>query len=378
MKPLIERVPPDQAPVLGNRVERGINLYGLLPLYRINEYDGGFYIDKANVVSRDPSDPDDFGKQNVGIYRIQVQGPDLFSLDAVPSHDMGQHIRIAEREGALQLNIAVMIGNHPALAMFAATPVNYDESEYAYASQMMGAPLQLTQSGNGLDILANSEMVIEATMVNKERILEGPFGEFPGTYSGVRRLNVFRVTAVSFRDDPIFESLYIGSKSWTEHDTLLGINVCATVYNQLKQGFPEVVAVNALYQDGTTAVIAVKNRFAGFAKSVAMRALGSPHGLMFLKNLIMVDADIDPFDLNQVIWSLSNRTRADDIIVLPNMPLSDADPSAEVGGKGHRLIIDATSYMPPDRISVNNNLVESPAGPVVDELERMINVLRKK
>ena len=376
-EPLIERVSPDAAPVHTNRVESGINLYELLPLYRINEYDGGFYIDKANVVSRDPSDPDDFGKQNVGIYRIQVHGPDLFSLDAVPSHDMGQHIRIAERENA-KLHIAVMIGNHPALAMFAATPVNYDESEYAYASQMMGAPLQLTTSGNGLDILADSEMVIEAEMVNKERILEGPFGEFPGTYSGVRRLNVFRVTAVSYRDYPIFESLYIGSKSWTEHDTLLGINVCATVYNQLKQGFPEVVAVNALYQDGTTAVIAVKNRFAGFAKSVAMRALGSPHGLMFLKNLIMVDSDIDPFDINQVIWSLSNRTRADDIIVLPNMPLSDADPSAEIGGKGHRLIIDATSYMPPDRISVNNNLVESPGGPVIADLERIINELRIK
>ena len=375
-EPLIERVPPARAPVLANRVENGINLYALLPLYRINEYDGGFYIDKANVVSRDPSDPEHFGKQNVGIYRIQVHGPDMFSLDSVPSHDMGQHIRIAEREGA-ELNIAVMIGNHPALAMFAGTPLNYEESEYAYASQMMGAPLQLTTSGNGLDILANSEMVIEAQMVNNERILEGPFGEYPGTYGAVRRLNVFRVTSVSFRDDPIFESLYIGSKSWTEHDTLLGINVCTTVYNELKQGFPEVVAVNALYQDGTTAVIAVKNRFAGFAKSVALRALGSPHGLMFLKNLIMVDSDIDPFDLNQVIWSLSNRTRADDIIVLPNMPLSDADPSAEIGGKGHRLIIDATSHIPPDTISVNSNLVESPAGPVIDELERIINKLRK-
>ena len=87
----------------------------------------------------------------------------------------------------------MMIGNHPALAMFAGTPVNYDESEYAYASQMMGAPLELTTIGaTGLDILANSEMVIEAVMVNRERILEGPFGEFPGTYSGVRRLNVFR------------------------------------------------------------------------------------------------------------------------------------------------------------------------------------------
>jgi len=374
---LIDRVAPDDALVHSNRIEKEINLYDLLPLYRINEYDGGFYIDKANVVSRDPTDPENFDKQNVGIYRIQVHGPDSFSLDAVPSHDMGQHIRLAEESGK-KLKIAVMIGNHPAMAMFAATPLHYDESEFAYASQMMGAPLELTESGNGLDILANTEIVIEAEMINNERIFEGPFGEFPGTYSGVRKLNVFKVTAVSHRDDPIFESLYIGSKSWSEHDTLLGINTCAPVYNQLKQSFPEVVAVNALYQHGLTAVISVKNRYAGFAKSVAMRALSTPHGLMYLKNLIMVDSDIDPFDLNQVMWSLSTRTRAEDIVVLPNMPLSDADPSAVVGGKGHRLIIDATGFLPPDTISVNNNLVESPQGTEVDEIARMITELQMK
>ena len=67
--PLIDWVSRELAPVHANRVENPVNLYELLPLYRINEYDGGFYIDKANVVSRDPSDPDHFGKQNVGIYR---------------------------------------------------------------------------------------------------------------------------------------------------------------------------------------------------------------------------------------------------------------------------------------------------------------------
>lgn len=373
--PLITRIAPTDAIVHSLRIEQDVNLYELLPLYRINELDGGFYIDKANVVSRDPREPDNFNKQNVGIYRIQVHGPALFSLDAVPSHDMGQHIRSAEADGS-KLKIAVMIGNHPAMAMFAATPVNYDESEFTYASQMMGAPLALTESGNGVDILANTEMVIEAEMINNERVLEGPFGEFPGTYSGVRRLNVFKVTAISHRPDPIFESLHIGSKSWCEHDTLLGINTCAPIYNQLKQSFPEVVAVNALYQHGLTAVISIKNRFAGFAKSVAMRALGTPHGLMYLKNLIMVDSDIDPFDMNQVIWSLSTRTRPEDVLVFPNMPLSDADPSSAVAGKGHRLIIDATNYLPPDKISVNNRLVESTTGGEIDEIATLLKRLQ--
>lgn len=372
--PLLERVRPEDAPVNENRVEKDINLYDLLPLYRVNAFDGGFYIGKANIVSRDPEEPGNFGKQNVGIYRIQVHGPDRFSLLSVPSHDMAQMIRSAEAKD-LKLNIAVMIGNHPAMAMFAATPVAYEESEYAYASQMMGSPLQLTTSGNGLDIQAGAEMVIEAELVNNERVLEGPFGEFPGSYSGVRQVPVFRITAISHRSDPIFENIYIG-RGWTEHDTLIGLNTCAPVYSELKESFPEVVAVNALYQHGLTGIIAVKNRFAGFAKSVALRALSTPHGLMYLKNLIMVDEYVDPFDLNEVMWALSTRTRAGDIHVIPNMPLVLIDPAAEVPGKGHRLIIDATSFMPPDPVGADSKLVMPPAGPEIDDLSKFIQQLQ--
>ena len=375
-KPLINRVKQEDAPVHENRVEADINLYDMLPLYRINALDGGFYIAKANIVSRDPRDPDNFAKQNVGIYRIQVQGPDQFTLLSVPSHDMAQQIRMAEQDD-VPLKIAVMLGNHPAMAMFAATPVNYDESEFAYASQMMGSPIELTQSGNGLDVLAGAEMVIEAELLNNKRCLEGPFGEFPGSYSGIRHVPLFRTTAVSHRTDPIFESIYIG-KGWTEHDTLIGLSTCAPIYAQLRENFPEVVAVNALYQHGLTGIISVKNRFAGFAKSVAMRALGTPHGLMYLKNLIMVDDDVDPFDLNQVMWALSTRTRASDIIVIPNMPLVVIDPAAEIPGKGHRLIIDATSFMPPDPIGGDAKIVSPPTGPEIDDLAKYILRLQKE
>ena len=98
---------------------------------RINAYDGGFYIGKASVASRDPIDPDDFNKQNVGIYRLQAHGPDIISLMTIPSHDMGRQIMAAEQEGK-PLKIAVMLGNHPAVALFAGTPVGYEESEYEY------------------------------------------------------------------------------------------------------------------------------------------------------------------------------------------------------------------------------------------------------
>ncbi|MCG2635027.1 MAG: UbiD family decarboxylase [Gammaproteobacteria bacterium] len=372
----LQRVTPGQAPVYQNRIEQGINLYDLLPLYRINTYDGGFYLAKANVVSRDPRDPDNFGKQNVGIYRLQVQGPDLLTLMTIPAHDMGRQIVMAEKDGT-PFKISIMLGNHPAMCMFAATPVGYDESEFAYASAMMGAPIRLTESGNGMDILADTEMVIEAELLHGERHFEGPFGEFPGSYSGVRRAPLFRVTAVSHRHNPIFENIYIG-KGWTEHDTLIGLNTSAPVYAQLKQRFPEVEAVNALYQHGLTAIISLRNKYGGFAKSVALAALATPHGMMYLKNLIMVDEDVDPFDLNQVMWALSTRTRASDINVLDNMALVPIDPAAVVPGMGHHLIIDATSTAAPEQMGADAQIVSPPSGPEIDALARRVLQLQQE
>ena len=375
-RPLLEWVAPERAPVFEHVHERDFNLYDLLPLHRINALDGGFYIGKACVVSRDPLDPDDFGKQNVGIYRIQPMGPETFTLLSIPSHDMGRQIMAAEQHGK-PLRVSVMLGNHPAMVLFAATPVGYEESEFAYASQMMGAPLRLTKAANGTDVLADSEYVIEAELLHDQRETEGPFGEFPGSYSGVRKVPLFRITRIAHRSDPLFESIYIG-KGWTEHDTLIGLNTSAPIYAQLKRDFPEIQAVNAMHQHGMTAVIALRNRYGGFAKSVAMRALGTPHGLMYLKNIILVDETVDPFDLNEVMWALSTRTRASDIMVLPNMAMVPIDPAAEVPGKGHHLIIDATSFVAPDNLGADPHLVDRPRGPAIDALGERLRQLQRE
>jgi UbiD family decarboxylase len=203
--------------------------------------------------------------------------------------------------------------------------------------------------------------------------VEGPFGEFPGTYTGAGRVPVFRVTAVSHRDDPIFENIQLGA-GWGELDTLIGINTCVPVLADLRRHFPEVVAVNALSQHGLTCIIAVRNRYGGFAKSVAHRAVGSPHGLQYLKNIILVDEDVDPFDLERVMWSLSTRTRSSDITVLNDMPLIHLDPSAVVPGKGHRLIIDATRPTAPDPVGPTR-LIDAPderqLAPLTAELDRL-------
>ncbi|MBZ3655840.1 UbiD family decarboxylase [Salmonella enterica subsp. enterica serovar Senftenberg] len=78
-----------------------INLFDILPLFRLNDGDGGFYLDKACVVSRDPLDPDNFGKQNVGIYRMEVKGKRKLGLQPVPMHDIALHLHKAEERGKI-------------------------------------------------------------------------------------------------------------------------------------------------------------------------------------------------------------------------------------------------------------------------------------
>ncbi|HAX3628858.1 TPA: UbiD family decarboxylase [Escherichia coli] len=297
-----------------------INLFDILPLFRLNDGDGGFYLDKACVVSRDPLDPDNFGKQNVGIYRMEVKGKRKLGLQPVPMHDIALHLHKAEERGE-DLPIAITLGNDPIITLMGATPLKYDQSEY----EMAGA---LRES--------------------RKREIEGPFGEFTGHYSGGRNMTVVRIDNVSYRSKPIFESLYLGMP-WTEIDYLMGPATCVPLYQQLKAEFPEVQAVNAMYTHGLLAIISTKKRYGGFARAVGLRAMTTPHGLGYVKMVIMVDEDVDPFNLPQVMWALSSKVNpAGDLVQLPNMSVLELDPGSSPAGITDKLIIDATTPVAPD------------------------------
>lgn len=339
-------------------IDRNINLFELIPLFRVNRHDGGFYFSKASIISKDPEYSDDFDKENVGIYRLQVQGPDIIGMQAMPFHDISIQLRKAEEKGK-PLPVAIALGVDPFLSIAACTPLRYDQSEYKFASALSGVPQELTKAlYYDLDVPANAEYVIEGEVIPRQRFPEGPFGEMPGSYSGIRRQVRIKVKAVTCRRDPIFENLYVG-RPWTEHDYLIGLSTCVPLYHQLKETIPEVVAVNALYQHGLTAIVATTNRFGGYAKSVAFRLASTPHGISYCKNIILVDGDVDPFNLTDVMWSLSTRVRADkDVIVIPNTPGMPLDPTSEPPGMGNKLIIDATTPVAPDTFNKDVRMVE--------------------
>ncbi|GII22795.1 non-oxidative hydroxyarylic acid decarboxylases subunit C [Planosporangium mesophilum] len=338
-----------------------IDLFHLLPLFRLNRYDAGTYIDKAPVISRDPDDWDNFDAQNVGIYRIQVKGKARLGIQPLPTHDIGLHLRKAEERGE-NLPVAIAVGNEPVITTVAGMPLMYDQSEYEMAGAIQGSPYRIAKAPlTGMDVPWGAEAVLEGEIVAYSREVEGPFGEFTGYYSGGRRQPVITIHRVSYRTDPIFEHLYLG-RPWTEMDYTLALNTSVPLYQQLKKDFPEVVAVNAMYTQGLLGIISVRPRYGGFAKAVGVRAMTTPHGLGYCKVIIVVDETVDPFNLAQVMWSLSVKFHpAHDLVVLPDLSILPLDPSSEPAGITHKVVLDATTPIAPEQRGHFSQEVDAPA-----------------
>ncbi|WP_188698688.1 non-oxidative hydroxyarylic acid decarboxylases subunit C, partial [Pullulanibacillus camelliae] len=338
----------ETAPFQEVEITENINLFEILPLFRLNQGDGGFYIDKAAVISRDMDEPDNFNKQNVGIYRMEVKGKDRLGIQPVPQHDIAIHLRQAEERGE-NLPVAIALGNEPAIVTAAATPLLYDQSEYEMAAALQGEPYKIVKAkDSSLDLPWGAEVILEGEILAGEREIEGPFGEFTGHYSGGRKMPVIKINRVYHRNNPIFEHLYIGMP-WTETDYMIGITTSVPLYQQLSEAYPdEIVAVNAMYTHGLVAIISTKKRYGGFAKSVGMRALTTPHGLGYCKLIILVDEDVDPFNLPRVMWALSTKMHPKhDAVIIPDLSVMPLDPGSEPTGITHKMILDATTPVAP-------------------------------
>jgi len=138
---------------------------------------------------------------------------------------------------------------------------------------------------------------------------------------------------------------------------------------------PEVVSVNAMYCHGLGTIISTKSRVSGYGKIVGAKLLATPHGLVYPKFIVIVDEDIDPFNLNEVMWALVTRFRAErDLVLIPNAPGSTLDPASYSRGLVTRMIMDATTPIPPDIPLQGLSLVTPPdeASEWIEQLKRIM------
>ena len=325
-RPLASRLVPAGGAPCQQVVHRGDTLRDvreLLPVPTHSEHDNGPYITAGLVIARNPVT----GVQNVSINRIQVHSGTRMAILMLPRHLLAFYKEAESRNQALE--VAVVIGVDPLtlLASQAIAPIDCDELEIAGA--LHGAPLPVVKcQTNGVHVPANSEIVIEGRLLPGVRELEGPFGEFPKYYSARERREVIEVDAITHRTQPIYHTIVPAEM---EHLLLGSIPREATLLAHLQRSFPNVLDVHLSIGGVGRYHLFVKIRktHEGQPKNVICAAFGAHYDI---KQVIVVDEDVEVHEPQQVEWAVATRFQADrDLVVIPGAQGSVLDPSTTVG-----------------------------------------------
>ncbi|HZU07266.1 MAG TPA: UbiD family decarboxylase [Chloroflexota bacterium] len=307
----------------------------VLPIVRHHEMDPAPYIDMA-VAMRDP----DSGAYNLAFLRTMYQGPRRLGLHMSPRHNW-QIVRKHERRGE-PTPCVIVVSHHPAFYLGALNVSPFGRDDYGVAGSLLDEPLRLVPSetwGEQFLVPADAELLIEGEVLPGVREVEGPFGEFTGYYGPQRVRWVIEVKAITGRHDAIYQDVFVGHRDvWT----LGSFPKEGSLYNRIKGVVPGVRGVY-LPISGTGrfhCYISIDKRVDGESKQAALIALGECD---FIKHVVVVDADIDPYKEEQVLWAIATRVQADrDVDIIRHCKGNTLDPSQEDDIMGAKMIIDAT------------------------------------
>lgn len=317
-------------------VKRGdeANLYEL-PVVRHHAMDPAPYIDMTPVV-KDP----DGGFYNIAFQRTMLKGPRKLGLHMSPRHNWQIHRKNEER--GQPTPVAIIISHHPAFYLGALNVSPFGVDDYARVGAIMDAPLRLAPSetwGEDFLVPADAEMVIEGQILANIKEVEGPFGEFTGYYGPQRMRNVIEVSAITHRSDAIFQHIFTGHRdTWV----LGGIPKEGSLFNLIRGIVPTTKAVYFPVSGGCrfNCYISIDKKVDGETKQAALAALG---GCDFVKHVIVVDADINIYNEEEVMWAIATRVQADqDVDIIKNVKGNTLDPSQTDNIMTAKMIIDAT------------------------------------
>jgi len=279
------------------------------------------------------------GRRNVSIARLKLLGGNRAFIGIAPNHHLAVLARAAQARGE-KLEIAVTIGNHPAVVLASALYLALGEDEYEAAGAMMGEPLVLARCGRvGLEVAAGCEMVLEGTLDPGEMVEEGAVSEYHGMYVHYKRGPVVTFHRLSRRRDAIFQVVQPGFHP--EHILIGAVAIGATTGRAVRAAVPsfERLVVTEAGSGRMSAVIALRDPLPGDARKAMFAAWACVN---LLKHVVVVDADIDPLDPLQVDWAIASRTRYErDLVVVPGVRADRSDPMASQGLIA-KLGIDAT------------------------------------
>jgi UbiD family decarboxylase len=275
-----------------------------LPIVTHCSKDAGPFITAGMVTARDP----ETGVRNVSINRMQLKGKDKLGIRMMPPQHLGMIQAKSEKLGK-NLEVAVAIGNHPFETLSAATSFDFGVDEFTIAGALRQEPLQLVKCETvNLEVPAFAEIVLEGEVLSGVREAEGPFGDFMQFYVPVMNNHVVKVKAITHRREPIYQTIQASS---LEDTHILGLSREGMVYEAVSK-VADVLAV-CLAPTIFSCMISIRKRFEGEPKKVAAAAFGA---YSWLKYCVVVDHDVNVFDLGDVWWVMATRSRPDKGLLL--------------------------------------------------------------
>lgn len=343
----LKYIPPKlvkDGPVLENVLTgKNIDLFKF-PTPRWNELDGGRYIGTGSVTITE--DPDEHWI-NLGTYRVQIHDKKTLGFYVSP----GKHARIHREKTWAKgqtCKVALSVGHNPIFLAIGASPIAAGISEYDVIGGLLGEPVRVIRGPySGLPIPADAEIVIEGDSTPDELVKEGPFGEWTRYYgSGVRPEPIIKVKSILHRNDPIL----LGEPMGQDITGLKGkanpleMLRSAQVWDQIeKAGIPMVKGVWN-FNTSFIVVISIKQAYLGHARQALLTACGCRAGAYCGRFVIVVDDDVDPSDLQRVMWALATRTNPQTSIdIIQRCWSTPLDPMVQKGAPpvGTRALIDA-------------------------------------
>lgn len=309
-----------------------------LPICKYFPEDGGRYISSGVIISEYG------GKKNVSFHRMMIMDKDRIAVRLVPRH-LYTMFNNAKKDGK-ELDISICIGARPEVMLAAATSLAYETDELTVASSLCkktdGKALDVGKTDNGLTVPSECDYVLEGK-ITFETASEGPFVDITGTYDYVREQPVIKIEKIWSCADPYFQFLLPGGN---EHYLFMGLPREPMIYKSVKQAVPRTHAVRlteggCCWLNGVVSI--TKNKEGDGVNAIMAAFTGHPS----MKNVIIVDEDIDIFDDQQVEWAVATRFQADRLVVINGAAGSSLDPSSD--GTTCKMGIDATVPLDKDR-----------------------------
>jgi 2,5-furandicarboxylate decarboxylase 1 len=286
--------------------------------------DAAPYITAGQITARDP----ETGVDTTGFHRLMLKGKNRLGVSLHSRRRMYEYHRRAEARGH-SLPAAIVIGTHPLHymgSMVYAYPPNV--RKFDIIGGLFGEPYRLAECGvENLHVPASAEIIIEGEILAGVHEPEGPFGEFTGYASHRSTQNVFVAKRVRMRRDAWFHSVVSGMSR--DHILISCITREGEILNALKRNLPNVRAVHVPHKTcgAFLAIVSMKKIAEGEPKMAMLTALGTE---LYTKQVIVVDDDVDIYDMEDVMWAVATRVRAEkDILMIPGVKSAIIDPTSD-------------------------------------------------